>query len=537
MAHSEQKRPGRQKSNSMSELRNRFAALRMKDDRPALEPPLGHRDHQTNSEESSPVSLTESVRHHWAPQFRPNSATTPASPKQAGYHAGPPQPPEPCFVRSKLRIQKLDADRVERKDSHLYPLSAFLTCPDLTDRYPSTSKFLDTAHTSLGNSDSKLINAPANPTDPELSAAWAVCTALDSKKPEPTSAQSAICMQEVELLCPQQPTQSPPSQCPPASSHPTLAMERLTPNPSNVQTYRPPVPRPTGQESTPSSVLPQVSEPLVQPLLGLQQTSSLPPHYIREGPQATFAQRIKALREHHNLCNSSASRLVRAPIPYPHLFIDAPKRQPPPAIPTNLFNKSHVDLILARQKASRRTLSPKAQKELDDFLERGHANPCWCSRHMKPASASRNTATVSCTTSMEGRYDTNEDDPAAASSDDSAADGNIDMYKVDTTPPTETPRSEFDELYDMMFESTKIEDDWTVVSPSARYRKLRSQSLPTSPVSDEDNELDMASYLPSPPLTPNRPKYTASDPGTDVSTPSPWILSPILSPSDSVQSP
>jgi hypothetical protein len=131
---------------SISALCRRIAALRLNDDGPTKTKERKPSDDSKCMAESNTTLSFETNRPHWAPQFRPNSlsvpSTTARSPATTNGTSSPKEP-QPCLTSFKASPPSFEILDDRRKEARVFPLSAFLACPDATGRYPSRSKFLE----------------------------------------------------------------------------------------------------------------------------------------------------------------------------------------------------------------------------------------------------------------------------------------------------------------------------------------------------------------------------------------------------------
>ncbi|KAF1842612.1 uncharacterized protein K460DRAFT_189308 [Cucurbitaria berberidis CBS 394.84] len=384
---------------------------------------------------------------------------------------------------------------VKSKQSRFFPPPTFLASPDTTECYSSTPKVLDSAPTESEPSDSKFSNVPTRPTHAQKKAASAACRALASMKVNSTFALSDNVSHANNTLH-KVPIQESPS-------FPVLG-----------ESCRP---------STPCSVS--------HALHGTHQ--SPPPPFKLNVSQSCFVRSYREPSEGITTFKPSPSPLITAPVTCPHPFINMPKHQPPPAVPEDLFQHSSSNSMPLSRNPALEPTGPEVQQGLDDFLGMGHPSPCWCSKHAKLTAPSCKV-TAPTLEETKASYGGDLYDYTGPSADYSDPETDSDVGAVSMSPPSQSSRPEIDDLYDMVYPAESSDDEWSIISPGSRNRKLRSQFLPATP----DGHVVGPTQLFRSPLVPFlTPEYLLSYSDTETFLLSPSILSPALSPVEPAQFP
>lgn len=107
-----------------------MAALRLNEDEP-IKP--GMDDTSSHSRKAAPINppCFDIDRPSWAPQFLPDSTATATSQSQSSQ------------IKALRSQMSSNGAATKRQNSQFFPISAFLACPDLSGRFPSKSKFLE----------------------------------------------------------------------------------------------------------------------------------------------------------------------------------------------------------------------------------------------------------------------------------------------------------------------------------------------------------------------------------------------------------
>ncbi|KAF1948061.1 hypothetical protein EJ02DRAFT_507822 [Clathrospora elynae] len=556
----EPKPPEKRKSEAIGELCKRLAALRLNDDGSHTAPQPDNHDHQPTVEKANPACSSESVRNHWAPQFRPNSLPPPptATVKPASSeHTSLPKKPQRCLFPANLCDYDLgipEVPEIKREVPRLFPLSAFIACPDPASRYPSKSKFADPTATFEFSSITKTPLALPPPTDAQKAVLSAACRALVLRKPEttPTPLDTTLGAQWAAIGSPLSNTQtrSPPCRpvapesCPVKTPSPTFfAMVPLRPAPSDP--WNPPrrtsllgqrplsIAAPISSSATHQSRFFPRPPPTANAIRSLPLPLPLPKFVSRE----TW----ESLGNHTTVSKPAPSSLVTPPLELSEPSYSAWNRRPPPGIPNNSFTQASPTPATAGQ-----------WQESDLFYVHGHANPCWCPAHSIPntwASFSPTRVETPCTFPRALREPGPmnpirfTDGPRVIPPTPTPIPGLGPIIPATpTSPPTHavlvSDRSLSSHTSEASFSSLHEDYDWVVIPAhlqdrdlSAEYRRRRSISSTSLSTmgDDEDYVMDPACFRPSLPGSPVR-SLSASGLGIEPSGPIPWVLlSPVQS--------
>ncbi|KAF2268058.1 hypothetical protein CC78DRAFT_576609 [Lojkania enalia] len=453
----------------IEDLCRRLSALHLNDknstplsDPSESAPVVEHRDNSKN--------LTEDVRHHWMPQFRPNSLAEPTVSTALEKSINERRVPSPLrkhLLTTEKDPPPQDMTEFRCKESRFFPHSSFFTAPEMA-AHQSRALASSTAKVVKASSAKRSIAFTA-PTGAQRSATTAACcasTTLKTTSPLPITSSSVhksrpASPSPLSLVSspPGSPTQTPnrvsdplslatPSfaQFPVTSSLTTSPTLAISPTISAVPSL---IPSP--------SILSARSSPF-----GLSHIQPpLPPR-----PQATTAGPYTSPLETwsplswQDISNPASPLSLLpspiAPVPMPAL---PPRKANPVIAPSTCFARSLPPAIpeFAKQRPSS-PFSSVVQKDLDSFLKMGHANPCWCDSHApqrKPISlASNNHLTI-----LRKRKNSESD-----------------LESVCLTP---TVSSDFEDLA-LDHDDDDDDDEWQVVSPSERDGKLESVHPPSS---------------------------------------------------------
>jgi hypothetical protein len=300
----------------MSELCRRIIALRLEEQVPTVDLSPKCDEHKLSAAVDSPVNSMQGVRHPWAPQFRPHRLPLPSQPIPIPHHTmdvAPSRYPQTCSTPSAFSMSP-SAHETQRKE-HRFSLSAFLDCPDPISRYPPKSRFLGSYPISRCFR-MEPNHTPQSPTDMQRA------TASIPNWSDPTTDSKCS-----NLLVPQ--TGLVPRPAPSSSTHSASSLCSSA-----------------GSESLPAFFMTE-STPLAKPVL-------------MNAPAV-----IDRLQD----------TLVTAPPGSSQPFVNGLYSRVPPTMPENIFSNSMPPVSLDREPACHRP-GPEVQRELREFLEMGHANPC-----------------------------------------------------------------------------------------------------------------------------------------------------------------
>lgn len=363
LKHASKKKCEKTEANSIDELCDRFAALRLDDDAVSI-----RTDHATPS---GVLSGVNAVRHHWAPQFHPKSLPTP-NPTLT-------QPAEELVTslsqNSTLdRGLSADVSPTSRKSSPKFPLSAFLKdlvssndCPGYRPPRNPTSDLALPPHTTQ-NSDqqparllltSDYIAGGCSPNDQSSNIGYSQSNAIESQRTVPTTSSlstNAVSIYKRFPVCEASPTlisgqNSRTAHCPKLTLLPPPPVISRSPYPTLSQ--------------APTSAMLNTTVPDSQKSYRSWQESS-------EGTK---------------VFSPSSTSLITAPVTSPYPFVYPPQPWTPSAMPSDLFK--HTAVVPSRLK-SRFAVTPDPSSRhvnQEEFLAMGHDPECWCDRYKKTRQA------------------------------------------------------------------------------------------------------------------------------------------------------
>ncbi|KAI8937051.1 hypothetical protein NX059_006270 [Plenodomus lindquistii] len=168
------------------------------------------------------------------------------------------------------------------------------------------------------------------------------------------------------------------------------------------------------------------------------------------------------------------------------------------------------------------------QADTRNFLDLGHANPCWCGTHANSGALEEN------------KYTTLESLHTPSTQLEMAVD-DVDASCVPLPPDSDSHDSSLQAPYPSSDAASVLSDDWTVLPFSSQDRGQRSRSI-SSCESMEDDEgtslISPASYVTSRLSTPRpSPEDSMSESNSGRSSPSLWIRSPSDSSLEFLRSP
>jgi hypothetical protein len=138
--------------------------------------------HEASVVKPGPSASAKSVRHHWVPQFRPNSLTDSldrVTELVSKREENSPTYEEPCRTEVGEPLSLPDTVHLKPNESRRFTIEEFLSAPDPTTRYPADSSFSN-AVSAHAKPHTPIVTLPP-PTYAEREGALAVCRALASK--------------------------------------------------------------------------------------------------------------------------------------------------------------------------------------------------------------------------------------------------------------------------------------------------------------------------------------------------------------------
>ncbi|XPS96661.1 hypothetical protein M3J09_005920 [Ascochyta lentis] len=524
-----------------------FGALYLDDNEPTV---ASQESHYKLSEGCT--SAANAVRHHWAPQFRPNSLPTSRPNVQL---KALKQQKRRCLSSPKAAQDALiDILPSKQKVYPRFPLSAFLK--DLASPngcvgdWPPSSPACESASPLR---TTKVSSPPIAATSVTLAqpAIAACCTSTTSRNTI-TSFSNAIGMHHAVSMTPSlSARRRSPHNCFPV---PSLSAPRS--RPASVATM-PPASTIELEPTTLSAVpyFPQLaSSPVEMPVISpttfrpfatsvaMPPASTIQPSLTARPPRQSTSQKSpwgwQEVSEGITIFHTTPSTLITAPVTSPYPFVYPPR----PWIPTVMSTELSKDTASAPSMPlnfAASPFSPKVQKTLEDFLDMGHADDCWCSRsNHEPrdegattgSTTVRESAPISSRAVMEVPatiWRTSNTDVASGGSQaphnlpdlqDDIENSSSDSGAVLTTPSSELSWSLFEDLMRLDQISQPIDsddDEWVAVSRCLRGR--RPSSLSSCSASDAlvltpntvANAASPVVLLPSLPQTPLMLAYQA----------------------------
>ena len=367
------------RADSLDELCDRFAALCLDGDEPAA----NNLQSVTTSGCYTPNLST--VRHHWAPQFRPNSVPRSTSTPSALFHnqskALEQDPISPLLPAqsSSVAVTTTDPASASHTTPTRFPLSAFLK--DIISPADCVGSWPPQSHTASEYSQGT-VTQPATPGQSTATAAPCCVLELHANAiARPNNAVSAFESPTVPLPTAaagtdkRSPVQTP-SVVSPFESSPNQ-LPAVPPAPVAMTS----APKPNLSHDGPSSGLQPATALMIRAPLTIAQHSSTT-HRSRSispsnspRPSFDYAEPSDGITVFH----PSPSTFVTAPFTSPYPFVYPPRPWTPTSVANDLFKTTAAAPSMLRRRIAFDPLSPKVQKELDDFLTKGHAKECWCS--------------------------------------------------------------------------------------------------------------------------------------------------------------
>ncbi|CBY00030.1 predicted protein [Plenodomus lingam JN3] len=366
------------------------------------------------------LQAPEAILQHWSPQCRPNTLLSSPISVLPAVHVDPKPGSisETCLARTSRTLSHPDRFKIERKDSRFFPLSAFLACPDSIGRCPSTSKFLN----------STTVESPSSSASP--------------------------------------------------STDKTNSSEAIAASPSTIPSRSCALPFSTPMWSAPAS--PSHDSDLQ--LASFAKRDLM--HSLQKSSKQLDAADYRATPDAGaSGCKRTCTALITAPIGSSRPFINMVSLQVRPAIPKEIFDPK-VTLTPAMPLKSKLTLHPtrlERQHDTRNFLDLGHANPCWCrTRADSIASKNNECAAVEELPTPFAKVDVAGDTIVASSSG-----APLDCASLASSLQALPPLCET---------STILSEDWIILPHSSHGHGRRSRSLSLC----ESLEGDGGMYLVSP---------------------------------------
>ncbi|KAF1355686.1 hypothetical protein EJ07DRAFT_158316 [Lizonia empirigonia] len=536
-------------ADSLDELCHRVAALRLDGDDPTEPKQRPQHELQLSTPSADPASCVNTVRHHWAPQFRPDSL--PISTPDNGPRTLSLQPqlclPPPILTQDS-RINSLP--NVRRRYPR-FPLPAFLrdlTTPDDCLGYwpPATPAFRPLPHNRPDDSAKSPASTSSSTSAQSAAAAAAYRALVLSKSTTPTSSNAVMTHQAVPTTQPlptdtattyeRFPAFGAPSSTPPRAPVPTISPALVVPPATRT---------PTATPTSPTEISSPVSTPVAQPINSRSFTESVETTAAPVMGQSSTARPSRPpapkrspwgwqeFSEGITVFHTSPSTLTTAPVTSPYPFVYPPQPWTPTDVSKDLFKDTAAVPSSLRRKLAFSPPSPAMQKELQDFLDLGHADDCWCSssKHLQLNFDARIVSTtVDASRSMSPHEVTQGykggplvADPDAVSDMSSTSDNlpdlqndledsssDSDVVLISHSPEGTSSVFEDFAMYDGDFPCADSDDDeWIAVSP--RLGSRRPGFLPSSwtvsntsvqMLNSDSVVVSPATFLPSPPQTP-----------------------------------
>jgi hypothetical protein len=367
------------RADSLDELCNRFAALCLDSD----EPTANNLRPVTPSGCYTPNLST--VRHYWAPQFRPNSVPRSTSTPSVPFHNQSkaleldPVSPLPPAQKSSVAVTTTDPASASHTTPNRFPLSAFLK--DIISPADCVGSWLPQSHAASEYSQGS-VTQPATP-DQSTATAAPCCvlelhanaiarsnnavSALESPTvPLSTAAAGIDKGSPVQTPSVASPLDSSPNQLP--AVPPTLVAMTNAPKPSLPH-------------DEPSSALQPATALMIRAPLPIAQYSSTADRSRSRSPSRSprplfdYAEPSEGIPIFH----PAPSTFVTAPFTSPYPFVYPPRPWTPTSVANDLFKTTAAAPSMLRRRIAVGTSSREVQKEVEDFLTKGHAKDCWCS--------------------------------------------------------------------------------------------------------------------------------------------------------------
>ena len=555
LRHSLNKACEKSRAQTSDETCGRFAASLSDDDAPTVASQKPQQKEPSSTPTGGSASAVDSVRHHWAPQFRPNSLPTSKPTVTEPTNVLPTTPSQlskRCEPSPKLALDSWgDALPSKRTVNPRFPLSAFLkdlaSPTDCLGYWPPKTPAPEPASPAQSTEEPKSQTAAPLATPIFSVGAGPACGALVLSRNTINLSSNAVKTHQAVPTTPPLsnntgstfkhfpafgvPTFAPPP-APASTALPALALLPSTTSLYTVPASSQPTPSPVMMPSTPPVAFSPLSLSIATPSVPLKQQTPTSRPSRPPAPQRS-PWGWQEVSEGVTVFRTSPSTLITAPITSPYPFVYPPRPWTPTAVSEDLFKDTAAVPSVLRRKRGSRPSSPEVQKELAEFLDMGHADDCWCSssKHMSPKiSATVHNTVVHETHALELQAHV-EDYKASSSVPESdvviesspVLDGLPDL-QVDTeddfsdydavlvTPSLEGTSSGFEDLValeEFSQASDSDDEEWIAVSPRLQFRRPgslpHSQTVSNASTRTSDPTLvaiSSTTSLPSPPQTP-----------------------------------
>ncbi|KAF2633581.1 hypothetical protein BU25DRAFT_453326 [Macroventuria anomochaeta] len=555
LKHAPKKTCEKPKGDGLDELCKQYAALRLGDNAPTAASQVSHHELRSSTPTRGSTPDVTAVRHHWAPQFRPNSLPTPRGTLT-----------EPTIVHSTTLLQEpqrtllspksvqdpsTDVSLSSRKPYSRFPLSAFLkdlTSPaDCVGYWPPKTPAPEPSPPPQANKVTKSPTAAPPATPAQSATAAAACSALVLSRDTASPSSNAIRTRQAAPATSSLSTNTVPTY----KRFPAFGVPPFTPSPGSVPASSPILalpPAPATRPTTPTSPQPKSSSAVSPTALPTNcrpaaASNAAPPLPVLQKSSITRPSRPPApqkspwgwqeVSEGITIFNTSPSALITAPVTSPYPFVYPPRPWTPTAVPKDLFKDTAAVPSMLRRKFAFSPPSPEVQKELEDFLDMGHADDCWCSssKHRQSNSKAPSMGTAvgephlhapqTDSKDLKGSLHVTGSEVAAESSQTlqglsdlyvDVEDDSSDSDAVLATPSSEGSSSGFEDFFgvhEVLHPFASDDDEWVAVSP--RLQARRPSSLPSSRTASAvsvqtSNSTSVVAppttSLPSPPETP-----------------------------------
>ncbi|KAF1837011.1 hypothetical protein BDW02DRAFT_645663 [Decorospora gaudefroyi] len=193
------------KNESISALCKKIAALRLDEDATSRTSKANAANHDPHVAGTNPTSSFQSARPYWAPQFRPNrlptKSETMSTPTKTEENSNFRKRPQPCLSSTKLSSACRETPYIWGTEPRPDSPSAFLACPDITERYPSQPRFTQAKTKKRSNEFCAPLSLPP-PTHAQKAAVSAARCALALRRfdPEPLRKDDTLNAQQPDAF-------------------------------------------------------------------------------------------------------------------------------------------------------------------------------------------------------------------------------------------------------------------------------------------------------------------------------------------------
>jgi hypothetical protein len=421
-------------------------------------------------------TFSANARHEWVPQFQPRPRKTqavaqaPIQPPDQDKISLPP-PLERCL--EEARAPPPDMSNWKRTESRFFPKTARLATPETAGRHP--------ANTAARKQLSIVVPNPA-------------------QKAATTAAYRAL----ANVRTASSPSTRIPSAHNSRPSSPSPLAQTLTPNSPGTPTAGSPL------MSSPTAPLPITPSLAASPAWTISPTiSTLPslassPSIISNGP--SWSQTPSPTPPHHKWISIARPHVSSPTSPFsidtlpgsqaiiPPVSLQATVKRGPtfskpiiPAVPT-LKHLTQPKIKPVKAASSSRVLKQslvrskelgKISEELAEFLDLGHANPCWCNAHKNGPPTPPIPIKAQPASSSDHMVSTPGDCPTsqyAASMEDAFSDSDLSSVLFTPSPLD----SEFEDIGRSVGSDAEYDDDWTLLSPGLNNEQYTIPSSPTN---------------------------------------------------------